>query len=284
MLKKIDIPCVRSNFVFRNAHPALRNIILGYYWIKNPELLKNRKFIVTCECSLFIHFFLDDIRFEVKIGEKSYNSKYSGMTGGQISGPAVAFSEDRLKSISVAIFPVAFSQMVGVSAHELKNHFVSITDVQYRQFEPLIDILRRQNCIEIQKATLDSFFLQRLPINEELLFFYRCLGPLYNSSGTVKVDEIRKGVYLSKRQFERRFKECFGATASTLRRQIRSSAALKGLLENKDIFAVIEELDYTDQSHLTKDLKWYTGHSPGSLLENFQNKVLQFGPLQFLVN
>ena len=268
---------------YRPAHTALQSIIAGYYSIKNPHLLSGRVITGLCKCALFLHIFHDDREMELSFGKTTTTSTYQGILGGQITGPTMIYCKEPINVISIEVLPVGLKQLFGISALELKEQIVSLRDIHFSDFDRLIDKLRHQISIEEYKKTLDEFFLRHFLYNDKIDSFRTCIDPLFRSSGTITVGELQKKSGLSKRQFERRFKEQAGISASTLRRFIRSSSALNRILHDDSVFNVVEALGYVDQSHLIKDIKWYTGKTPNLLHENYRNRVFHIGSATYIL-
>ena len=273
----------REDCEYRPAHPALRSVIPGYYVLRNPNLLAGNQFIGLCKCSLFFHFFYNDRKLELSFGTKNVKSTYQGILSGQIVGPTSIFCKDPLCVITVEMLPIGMMQLFGISALDLKEQIVSVSDLHFADFDRLIDQLRHQTSIDEHKVTLDDFFLRRFLYDERIDSFCACVDLLFRSSGTATVNALRKRACLSKRQFERRFKEQAGISASVMRRFIRSNCALGRILQNESVFKVVEGLGYVDQSHLIKDIKWYTGKTPSLLRNQCRNRVIRIGSATFIL-
>jgi AraC-like DNA-binding protein len=178
---------------------------------------------------------------------------------------------------------VAFEQLFGFSVLEIKDQFISTGDIPVRDFDTLVDRLRHQKTIDEFKETLDNYFLEKYINREKKDFFHRCFEPLYRSSGTISISNLQEQTNLSKRQFERKFKEHAGISASVLRRLIRSNLAIARILRNYSVSDIIHDLRYFDQSHLIKDVKWYTSKTPKALYENYRNNIFRLGSTTFIV-
>ncbi len=86
------------------------------------------------------------------------------------------------------------------------------------------------------------------------------------------VTEIAARFNLGERQFERRFTDSYGQSLRSFRRQFRCSRmVVDQVLRHGEIksWADISTVSgYSDQAHLTRDLKHFTGYTPASLIRN----------------
>lgn len=67
----------------------------------------------------------------------------------------------------------------------------------------------------------------------------------------------------STRSVQRHVSTATGLTASRIRRIVRARAAAELLQQGQAILTVTHELGYSDQAHLTRDVKLLTGYTPG---------------------
>jgi AraC-like DNA-binding protein len=268
----------------RLPHPALSPLITKYYSLRDPTLLqKGRTFTGLCSGPLYIHIFDNDAAIEFKHGSRVTKSVFPGVVSGQVSAPTIVTFNRPVRTTSIEYFPVASPLLFGFRAPEIENSFLPLTDVTQRGFDTLIDQIRHQGNMDAKKRILDAFFLRRIAESEKDTFFHRCMGPLYRFSGRVSVGEIQRQSGYSSRQFERKFKEHAGISASVMRRFIRSNCALTRILKNETVNDIVYDLDYVDQSHLIKDIKWYTGKTPKILQDCYRNSYFRLGPTNYIL-
>lgn len=101
---------------------------------------------------------------------------------------------------------------------------------------------------------------------------------------------------LGLRQFERRFLNSYGQPLRAYRRQLRFSRMLAGLHADPcDWASLALASGYADQAHLIRDVRYFTGHSPGALMCRVRSddpafwayrvppalRALHFGPAGF---
>jgi AraC-like DNA-binding protein len=86
---------------------------------------------------------------------------------------------------------------------------------------------------------------------------------------TIRLPRLLKCLGLSERQFERRFRKAVGLSPHRYLRILRFHEAMRLMRERQfDRMSDLAcELNYTDQSHFTKETKELSGHTPTGLLQ-----------------
>jgi methylphosphotriester-DNA--protein-cysteine methyltransferase len=100
-------------------------------------------------------------------------------------------------------------------------------------------------------------------------FIDRAANIIVERNGLLNVGDLMKGIYMSRRNFERRFFKKVGLSPKYYAR-IRRIAYLMNLIAGKkavDWSAVFSECEYYDQSHFIKDFLEFTGRTPQQYLE-----------------
>lgn len=98
---------------------------------------------------------------------------------------------------------------------------------------------------------------------------------LFDSKGSITVDEISKKVFWGSRQINRYFTDKFGLSLKTYANILRCSATYTDIRKGK----LSPSVSYYDQSHFIKEVKKYTGSNPKELHQNENDRFLQFSPL-----
>jgi AraC-like DNA-binding protein len=116
-------------------------------------------------------------------------------------------------------------------------------------------ILARHLCARVADAKADDVL-----VNESLRL-------LRGQPRIVRLPWLLKWLGLSERQFERRFRKVIGFSPHRYLRILRFQEAVR-LMRAQRFDRMSElacELDYTDQSHFTKEMKEFSGYTPGRL-------------------
>lgn len=93
------------------------------------------------------------------------------------------------------------------------------------------------------------------------------------SSGTMRVQELAKACYMSRRQFLRRFEASIGINPKTFSRIVRFQQIFSKLMDGEadpDWSEVAFKADYFDQAHFINDFREFSGYSPEQLSKGLQ--------------
>ncbi len=145
------------------------------------------------------------------------------------------------------------------SQKELDLTFWNIYQMDFNNFEGFVQQFSNAfpNEIKIDNRKIDVFTL------------------LFDSLGSITVEEISKKVFWGSRQINRYFTDKFGLSLKTYANILRCSAAYTDIRKGK----LSPSVSYYDQSHFIKEVKKYTGSNPKELHQNENDRFLQFSPL-----
>jgi len=116
--------------------------------------------------------------------------------------------------------------------------------------------------------SFDAWFVNRLPLNGNLSF--NILNSIDQSKGLITVSALAKRHFTTERQLERICEHRIGITLKELCKQVRFRNAVRVLAKqagNLSIDKIAFETGYYDHSHLSKEIKRYTGYNPTHYLK-----------------
>ena len=145
----------------------------------------------------------------------------------------------------------------------LPNNFWNINNIQLDNFKIWTDEVTNEMSQNFKKV---SAFDNRKQNLFKLLF---------QSNGSLTVDELSKQTFWSSRQINRYFKNKFGLTLKTYSNILRCASAYTDIREG-DLFP---KQDFYDQAHFIKEIKKHTGSNPKELHKNKNDRFLQFSTL-----
>jgi AraC-like DNA-binding protein len=145
----------------------------------------------------------------------------------------------------------------------LANDFWGINNLQFDDFKSWTAEVSNQMLENIKKV---SSFDNR----KQNLF-----NLLFQSNGSLTVDELSKQTYWSSRQINRYFKNKFGLTLKSYSNILRCASSYTDIREG-DLFP---KQDFYDQAHFIKEIKKHTGFKPKELHQNKNDRFLQFSTL-----
>jgi AraC-like DNA-binding protein len=182
-----------------------------------------------------------------------------GHTGG--SGPICLFG--------MGIKPLGWSRMVRAAAGSFTNRVVDAE--QFFGDRTRTDFAVLQNAENFdERVELANGIVRQLLCaqNRKIDNFVDAVEKWLLSSLSPGLDELRSLTGLTEKQLQRLCNKIYGSPPKALARKYRALRAAiqiaKGEVDPLDL--VVE--GYTDQSHLIRDIKHYTGHTPNEIRNN----------------
>jgi AraC-like DNA-binding protein len=118
-------------------------------------------------------------------------------------------------------------------------------------------------------AIVDQFLCQifREEVDDDPLVNHG-LNSILKSHGSLHIESVYRELFLSPRQFERRFSDNVGISPKQFASIVRFQETLRRLRGVQNLTEVAQSLGYHDQSHFIKDFKRISGISPGRFVED----------------
>jgi AraC-like DNA-binding protein len=159
----------------------------------------------------------------------------------------------------------ALQTLLGLNASALTNSLVALTEFSAGDLnEQLLDAPNEHR----QMGLLNDFLLKHLkrePTRDRLV--EESLRLIQHHPAAITVKALLECLSISERQFERRFNQTVGLPPQFYIRVKRFNAAVR--LMNAGRFATLTDvahaLNYYDQSHFIREIRAFSGVTPGSL-------------------
>lgn len=184
--------------------------------------------------------------------------------GGTQRGLVTFTSMPDSKFYGIRFKPGGFGTFFKIPLGEATGQFIELS---------LKELSFISNCEDPQVTTAltNAFFLQRLSQKNDRVL--AITEDLYQANGAMTIDDLAKRHCIGFRSLERLFKNSVGVAPKELSKIIRFQSVLKRLKETKpddNFLRLAIEMGYYDQSHLTNEIKVFTGQTP-SQLHSFLN-------------
>jgi AraC-like DNA-binding protein len=167
----------------------------------------------------------------------------------------------------VSLRPTAFKSLFGMDATMISNQLI---DSQHFFSSDIEDILlNAKSPIHIIEL-FSKRFLNLKSRPENTGFFDKYLNHSVGGVRNLSANQISSDLGISRRQFQRKFKEHVGVDPETYYRILRFQKAIHLLLRGdfKKLSDVAYQLCYSDQSHFIRDFKYFSGLTPNRFLKN----------------
>jgi AraC-like DNA-binding protein len=166
--------------------------------------------------------------------------------------------------------PGVLHQLTGVPLHELTNTYADAEYIFPKDIKFINECLYHCQSPREMIAVVESFLVKLILQSKKQTHRIEAAAKLLlQHTEHISIDWLTKESCLSTKQFERKFKETTGITASTLARINRfdKTVKLKNSQPHTDWLTIAVQCGYYDYQHLVRDYKDFTGLTPTSYFQ-----------------
>ncbi|PCD02895.1 AraC family transcriptional regulator [Sphingomonas spermidinifaciens] len=186
------------------------------------------------------------------------------MINGPGTGAAAYRVDGPFHCFGAALRPQGWGALIGIPAHERADRVTDGEAVFGAAGTALLDALRGETSVEAMAALVERFLLacaRSIPPEHQRLC--ETVRKWLAASEAPRVAALFDAIPLSSRQVVRLVNHYFGAPPKLLERKFRALRAATALADGGDPREVAEL--FYDQSHMIREIKHFTGHTPGTL-------------------
>jgi len=257
---------------FFPVHSKLKDLIKEY-WIWKDLDSENLPWILpSYEMELVMHFG-DSVSIETESNNVIVLDSIHWV-GPQLRRWRI-LKPHKLNLISIRFHPGAVYEIFGMKIEEMVNSFQELDVSLLDSFSKIrIELLEKcfnssQEIINIAD-TFDLFFLKKLQnLNSIPSYLKFALSGL--NYAPIKINELAKNLGISRKQLDRKFKQVYGISPKDYRRIHRNLESIRNpnYYKDKKYLQIIEDYNYTDQSHLIHDFKTQSGINPSAWFKSY---------------
>ena len=182
-----------------------------------------------------------------------------------VESSVMNFGEGSYTVIQVVLKPHALRALFGINALALKDTSAELNEFSSWDInEQLLNVQGAQSQAEL----LIDFLVSKLKqTNRRDDLVEESLRLIHNQVGTLTVRTLLEQFEISERQFERRFSQTVGVSPYAYIRVKRFNEAIR-LMKTRQCTTLTEiayALNFHDQAHFIRDIKAFTGITPGNL-------------------
>ena len=159
------------------------------------------------------------------------------------------------KLLGIRFKPAAFNVFYEYpSLHKLTDQTIELEKILSPDME---------STIKYSTAYLDDFFLHKLSQPKRSIF--PIVADIQNNNGQLSVNALAEKYFTTIRQLERAFNQHMGISPKEFINLVRYQSTLHKIQHNtagKSMLEIAFECGYYDHSHLTNEIKKYTGAAP----------------------
>jgi AraC-like DNA-binding protein len=190
---------------------------------------------------------------------------------GQLSDFKDLYLVNEADLVAVVFQPAGLNQILGLPVNEFRDKIICAEDVFGQRGLSLYRRLFEHSNLKDKVKMLDTFFikLSAKKVFTNHLLIEAAVNFILKSNGTNSINQLTKHVGYTERHIERAFIGCIGLSPKKFGNIIKLHGFLK-LLKDKskqnNLTGIAYEAGYSDQSHLIKEFRKYTGITPKEYL------------------
>ena len=182
---------------------------------------------------------------------------------GLLDQPVNYYAKGWLEIIAVRCFPWTVFDLLGLPAGKDEVH---IFEHPIARLQAGLDVLMKANRMEEALAEVRRYFMDAWSKIATDSLLYKAGVAMRKANGTLPVSEVAAAAHATVRTLERNFKQSSGHTVKDVSAVMRFEQVRNQLwtYPETNIAGLAQELGYTDQSHLSREFKRYSGTTPGA--------------------
>jgi len=182
---------------------------------------------------------------------------------GLLNQPVIFYAKNQLEIIGIRCFPWTVFDLLGLPSGK---DSVRVFEHPIAKLQSVLNKWIGTGNIDEAMAQLKNYFLQvRAQIAIDTMLFKAGVA-MQKANGTLPVRQVAAAAHATVRTLERNFKQSSGHTVKDVSGLMRFEKVRNQLWLHPDvnIASLAHELGYTDQSHLSREFKRYSGTTPAA--------------------
>lgn len=182
---------------------------------------------------------------------------------GLLNQPVVFYAKRRFEIIAIRCFPWTVFDLLGLPSGKDSVH---VFEHPIARLQPALNDLVQAAKIDEALAYLKQYLLnERSHIATDSMLFKAGVA-MTKANGTMPVSEVAAAAHATVRTLERNFKQSSGHTVKDVSALIRFEQVRNHLwlYPDANLAGLAHEFGYTDQSHLSREFKRYSGTTPAA--------------------
>jgi AraC-like DNA-binding protein len=186
---------------------------------------------------------------------------------GPSTGPTHVCIDGPVHIFGVGLLPAGWGHLLDFEASLLVNRVIDATDLFGPQLLDTANELRAAATLEEKVAIGNALARRLIGRGQSPAFaFTRMVDDWLAASLSPHVDDLVAAAGLSRRQVERNCKRYYGSPPKVLARKYRALRAAISLARGEE--SDIEGAGFYDQSHYIREIKHFTGVTPGKIVDD----------------
>jgi AraC-like DNA-binding protein len=197
---------------------------------------------------------------------------------GLLNQPVLFYTKNRLEILGIRCFPWTVFDLLGLpSGNDGVRTFEHPIAQLQSTLEGWIDAGKREEAV----TQIKQYFLNaRSRMATDRLLFEAGIA-MREANGTMPVSQVAIAAHATVRTLERKFKQSSGYSVKDVSRLMRFEQVRNRLWLYPDshLAGLAQELGYTDQSHLSREFKRYSGMTPSAFARKAKQRKQAVSPV-----
>ena len=194
---------------------------------------------------------------------------------GLINQPVHFYTKDCFEIIGVRCFPWTVFDLLGLPSGK---DGVRIFEHPIAQLQSALNELVLVGKIDEAVAQVTQYFVsERSQTAADNGMLSKAGIAMRNANGTMPVSQVAAAAHATVRTLERKFRQSSGYTVKDVSGLMRFEQVRNQLWLDPDssLAGLAHELGYTDQSHLSREFKRYSGTTPAAFARNTKKQIIK---------
>lgn len=186
---------------------------------------------------------------------------------GLLNQPVTFYTKKRFEVIGIRCYPWTVFDLLGLPSGK---GGVQTFEHPMARLQSVLQECISDGRVEEAIAHVQQYFLEaRLNVAADSMLA-KAGTAMKGAKGTLPVSEVAAAAHATARTLERKFKQSSGYTVKDVSGLMRFEQVRNRLWLNPDsnLAALAHDLGYTDQSHLSREFKRYSGTTPAAFARN----------------
>jgi len=182
---------------------------------------------------------------------------------GLLDQPVVFYTKNRLEIIGIRCFPWTVFDLLGLPSGK---DGVRIFEHPIARLQPILNKWIEVGKVEEALTELKQYLLDTRSHIAPGNMLFKAGVAMREANGTMPVSQVAAAAHATVRTLERNFKQSSGYTVKDVSGLIRFEQVRNRLwhIPDTNLAGLAHELGYTDQSHLSREFKRYSGSTPAA--------------------
>lgn len=243
----------------------VHSVGIVHFQFSKGTVIPSKPYAPRPETSLY--FFPRDPEYITYPGSDTKMKRASACIHGQHTIMNNRFVGEDFLTVIVNFQPGVLYRLTGIPQNELTNHYVDAELLLTKEVNFVNEKLSECYSYQQMLSVVESFLMKLIRQSKKDAHRVDAAAKYFlQRAEQISMDWLARETCLSSKQFERKFRERTGVTASTLGRISRftRTVRMKNAQPNLDWLSIAVQSGYYDYQHLVRDYKEFTGLTPNT--------------------